>query len=87
MKTIYKYQLKIADYQEIKMPCYAKILTVKLQNGIPNIWALVDPETSSLFTRKIRMAGTGHPVEDDAEYIGTILIHSDTLVFHIFELK
>lgn len=43
MKKIYKYRIEVTDDQNIEMPVGAKILTVQTQNGVPCIWAMVDP--------------------------------------------
>ena len=90
MKTIYKYQLLITDEQIIQTYEGAKPLCVKLQNGVPCLWCLVETEANpDIMT--IRCAGTGHDLGvkryDDVEYIDTILICGDSLVFHFFVLK
>lgn len=86
MKTIYKYELRMDDTASIKMPEGAKILCVKTQNGNPCIWALVDTEVQGEY-RSFVIFGTGHDVENEGEYIGTFLIDSDSLVFHVFEVQ
>ncbi|MGH7901606.1 MAG: DUF7352 domain-containing protein [Thermodesulfobacteriota bacterium] len=87
-KKIYKYQLEITDNQIIKMPVGAKILTVDTQ-GDDNVclWALVDPNMEYK-DRKIRIIGTGHPIEDweKLEYIGTAQQLSGGLIWHVFEV-
>ena len=85
MKTVYKYSFTITDYQKIKMPVGAKILMVTLQNEIPCLWALVDTDMSKS-EKYIRIVGTGHPIEDNAIYIGSFLMHHERLVFHVFEI-
>ncbi len=42
-KNIFKYTLHLNDSIKIKMPVGAEILTVQLQYGKPQLWALVDP--------------------------------------------
>ena len=44
MKAVYKYPLKIDDYQQVILPMGAKILCIKVQNGTPCLWALIDKE-------------------------------------------
>lgn len=88
MKTIYKYDLIADDYVELAMPRNAWILSVKLQKGIPRIWALVDTE-QPLETRTFRIAGTGHPIEEPTnklQFVGTFLMVEENLVFHLFEV-
>lgn len=89
MKTIWKFQLQVIDRQRILMPEGAQILCVQTQSDVPNLWALVDPE--SLKTQRIFMIyGTGHPVRHSPlgeTYIGTFQMHGGSLVFHVFEVK
>jgi len=86
MKTIWKYQLAMTDNQIIKMPKGAKILCAQIQNGIPQLWALVEsdvPETD----RYIEIYGTGHKVNglNERDYISTIQMQEGSLIFHVFE--
>ena len=85
MKTVYKYQLKIDDLQSVNLPKGAKPLCVKIQNGDPCLWALVDPNESEVETVNIRTAGTGHPINEDVkDYLGTAIMYGGNLVFHFF---
>ena len=83
MKTIYKYQLTLSD-NPITMIKGAEILTVKLQNGTPTLWALVDTNEYLEESRLIVIRGTGHDIEDNAKYITTYI--DGPYVWHIFEL-
>jgi hypothetical protein len=83
MKTIYKYQLTLSD-SPITMPKGAEILTVKLQNDTPTLWALIDTDIYLEESRLIVIRGTGHPVEDNAKYITTYM--DGPFVWHAFEL-
>lgn len=84
-KTIWKFPIRTIDLQFITIPQDFEILSVHTQNGNPCIWAKVIPDNKS---RKltIRVFGTGHPIEEDSQlvFIGTYLIHQDSLVFHVF---
>jgi hypothetical protein len=82
MKKIYKYELTSQDCT-LKLPKGAEILTVKLQNTTPTLWALVDPE-AELEARHICIVGTGWDVEDNMKYITTYI--DGYFVWHIFEL-
>jgi len=88
MKTVYKYPLEIDDVQFISMPKGAKPLCVKVQNGNPCLWALVNPyeEEESVM---IRCAGTGHEINEEGElvYIDSLLMYGGDLVFHFFMVK
>ena len=87
MKKIYKYPIEITDNQIVEMPVGAKILTVQIQNGVPCIWAMVDPEAEKEKVH-IRVHGTGHnvPDSDRLEYINSIQMRGGVLVFHVFKV-
>ena len=82
MKTVYKYELRSQD-SSISLPEEAEILTVQLQNGIPTLWALVDPE-NELETRFISIVGTGWEVAETVKYICTYM--DGPFVWHAFEM-
>lgn len=84
--TIYKYPLKVTDWQFVTMPENAKILCVQMQYGEPCLWAMVDPDAVPKM-RKIHIFGTGHPISSDLNltHIDTFQMHEGALVFHVFE--
>jgi hypothetical protein len=86
--TIWRFPLAITDQQELLIPLGAKILTVQARQGIPCLWAVVDPSAPRVL-RFIKTVGTGHdlPLGDCAwsYYIGTYQIDDGRLVFHVFE--
>ena len=85
MKKIYKYALPIDDYLTIPLPQGAEILKVDMQNNVPWMWALVDPEKPPEM-RNFRLVGTGHPIkEENLKFIDTFQMHEGSLVFHLFE--
>ena len=90
MKTIYKYKLEITDFQNIQTFEGAKPLCVKLQNGEPFLWCLVETDAKQ-DVLTIRCAGTGHDLKvkrySDVEYIDTVLMCRDAFVFHFFVVK
>ncbi len=87
-KTIWKYDLKIGS-NKIYMPIGAEILTVQMQNDLPVMWALLNPESPKK-NRVIQAFGTGWdidcPVGTDRKYIGTIQLDEFGLVYHFFEI-
>ena len=87
MKRVYKYPLDIQDEVIVMMPKGARVLSVQVQNGRPCLWAAVDPNEMTLEERRFRIAGTGHPIQDDVVdgFIGTIQMYDGRLVFHLFE--
>lgn len=88
MKTVYKYTVPIQDEFTVTMPEGAKLLSFAAQNGDPMLWALVDPDAGFRTLRVFRLFGTGHTIVDSETltYVGTVLVHGDDLVFHLFEV-
>lgn len=87
--TIWKFPIdKITMETKIEMPIDAKILTVRIQNQVPTIWAVVDPRKVKV-KRTIQIAGTGHELSERilGDYIGTIQEDSllGELVWHFFD--
>lgn len=85
-KRIWKFPLKVEDFQEIEMPACAEILSIQVQNGIPCMWAIVSPDASKE-TRTFATYGTGHEYPPATElkqtFIGTYQL--PYLVYHVFE--
>jgi hypothetical protein len=84
VRTIWKYEIPVADEFGVAMQQDAQILCVQVQHGHPCIWAIVDPEAPRV-ERRLAVRGTGHPLGDVGLYIGTFQVHSGSLVFHLFE--
>lgn len=83
MKSIWKFGLEVTDEQTVEMPVGAKPLSVQVQHGTPCLWALVD--TKALKEKRVvQIFGTGHPVADEGDYVGTFQIEGGALVFHAF---
>jgi hypothetical protein len=69
----------------VEMPEGAEILRLGTQGGQPYIWALVD-STAFMRDRRFVVVGTGMPVPDArGSYIGTVLLHDDSFVLHVWE--
>ena len=46
---------------------------------------LVDPNETEVEPIGIRIAGTGHPINEDVkDYLGTAIMYDGNLVFHFF---
>lgn len=85
-KVIYKYHLNVEDTQRIDLPMYSRVLCVKLQNGSPQLWALVDT-TMPTESVCIKIFGTGNPIfcsTRQLEYIESFMMYDGGLVFHVF---
>lgn len=89
MRSVHKYKAKIDDVILVPMPSGADILRVDMQQegDAVCVWALVDPDCPYVHSRKIRIAGTGHPIEDSyMKYINTFTCMDKKLWFHAFEI-
>lgn len=81
--VIWKWSLMALDAQTLLMPKGAQVLSVQMQNDIPQIWALVD-QNAPLETRIFNTYGTGNPMPDAVgRFVGTFQLMQ--LVFHVFE--
>ena len=86
MRRIWKWKLERTDVQTLDLPKGAEILTVQVQDDIPQLWALIDDSVTETEQRHIGMYGTDHPIYyDPGRYISTVQFYSGKLVFHIFE--
>ena len=87
MKTVWKFPVQIDDRVNVRLPMGATILTVDMQGDQLCLWALVDPDASLNKVRTLRIAGTGHPITDEAvDHLGTFFLHDRALVFHVFDV-
>jgi hypothetical protein len=85
--SVWKYPLKLTDWQPIDMPKGARLLSVAEQHGILCLWALVDT-TADKTARSIVIIGTGHlaPAPTDPfTYVGSALAAAGDLVWHVFD--
>ncbi len=85
---VFKYPIPTKDSFSLLLPKEAKILAVQTQKNNPCIWALVDTNAPNE-TRRFRLAGTGHPIDenmDDLNYIGTFQMLDGVLIWHLFEI-
>lgn len=86
-RVIYKFSIKITDYQWIGAPAGAEVLSVGLDaNGDPCIWCIVDPDVEDHVDIKIAVCGTGNSMfRSKSEFLGTIV--KDRGVWHVFVCK
>ncbi len=87
MLSVWKYDIPAVDKFELELPLGAEVLTVQMQNGFPEMWALVDPEAVKS-KRTFVLVGTGHSIHEDArlDFVNTFQPH-EGLVFHLFEVR
>lgn len=81
---IYKFEVPIQDEFVIDLPIGSSILTFQLQNGIPHLWVLLNPDEERIpFYFKIIGTGEECAINNyESEYIGTI--QRNGLVWHLF---
>lgn len=79
--TIWKFDI-YPGITRIAIPSGANLLSVQMQQGVPRVWALVDPDATHS-TREIETYPTGHVDDVRGDYIGTFQV--DGLVFHAFD--
>lgn len=84
MQTIWKYPLE-GLVATVRMPHNAQILTVQMQQGVPCLWALVDPDAPTA-ARRFVARGTGQDADglDARAYCGTV--QQGGFVWHLFEV-
>lgn len=84
--TIWKFPLEVTDEQIIEMPMPGQSLSVQIQDGIPCLWALVNPGSPRCRVR-VQTFGTGNPIDEDSplgQFVGTYQLQGGSLVFHVF---
>jgi hypothetical protein len=83
---VYKYSIKPGT-SALTLPSGAEILTVQVQRGEPQLWALVDPDAPPV-SRGLIVVGTGQQfsVDKPLKYIATFQLEQGALVFHAFEV-
>ena len=87
MRKIYKYELPV-DGSIIAIKQYIiKILNIQEQNGIPVMWAIVDPDDEVVEPLKIIAIGTGWELLTGLDdYLGTAQDEYG-FVWHYFTIK
>lgn len=87
MTTIWKFPVSVGVFK-LEMPIRSRVLSVGAQNGEPMLWAMVteSPAEAKWFAG----AMTGQPLPEKpgyySKFIGTVLLHGDRLVLHLFQL-
>lgn len=84
MSAVWKFTMRFADGEQLvrTMPFGAIPVRFGMQGGVPTLWCLVN-ERNSAQDRRFVIVGTGHPVPNGCEYIGTC--DDGPLVWHAFE--
>lgn len=87
MKEIWKYTLRLQDKDELQVPAGSVILSVGNPKENLWVWILVNPNETEKETKKFRIYGTGHPVDESilGRFLGTVSFMDGNLIFHVFE--
>ena len=87
MRKIYKYELPVNGGIITIKQCIIKILSIQEQNGIPMMWAIVDPDNEKIEPLEIVAIGTGWELPTGLDdYLGTAQDEYG-FVWHYFSLK
>jgi|WetSurSiteA1Bulk_404760.scaffolds.fasta_scaffold00380_7 hypothetical protein len=87
MKTVWKYEIPIDNYFVLILPKGTKPLSVQTQRGVLCLWCLVDLSSLESEERIFRLAGTGHPINDEnIAYVGTFQAEDGYFIGHLFEV-
>lgn len=86
MRTIFKYELRSEDIQEVLMPHMAEVLSIQAQGNDIYLWALVDPSKEKV-KHTFFCFGTGQPIPETQydvpkKHIATV--QQGTFVWHFF---
>ena len=81
--AIQKWTLNVTDEQSLRLPQDAEILCIRVEDGRPQLWALVDHDKPIVIRKFFTYySGAAMPVGDLGQYIGSYEIN---FVFHVFE--
>jgi hypothetical protein len=86
MRTIHKAVLQIVDAQHVMMPAGASILSIGVQLNDICVWYICDTVNAVNERHLFDIYGTGNlmPDGDLGLFLGTVLTHDDSLVWHVF---
>lgn len=86
MTRIFKYELKIEEFQTVKIPKGSVILSAVNQRERLQVYALVDDKEQVIEETRFLVLGTGHCAEDVDEFcfLQTVLFESGKFVIHVF---
>ena len=80
---IWKFVLKDASPQQLRMPFNSEVVHVAEQNGFVCLWVMVQTD-DCIVSRTFSLYGTGHQIPADAVYRGTA--HVGSFLWHVFEI-
>ena len=88
MMTIWKFPLKIADQQFLRVPSGSKAISAQSQGRDVYLWATVDTDKANMGVDvSVWIHGTGHCADMAVRYgrhLSTVQIDEGVLIFHVF---
>ena len=84
MRTVWKIELDLTDYQKIMLPGRVKFLHVGEQDDKLMLWFECETDLADK-VYLIGIHGTGHPIDQYEEYIGSVQMGQ--FVWHVYEEK
>ena len=85
-RQIWKYPISLSDGGKLSgtFPARARPLYFGLQDDTPTLWMEVQLGEFPNTERAFEIIGTGHPISEDAKYIGTLMM--PPFVWHLYEV-
>jgi hypothetical protein len=84
MKTVHKFVLGLINpVTAVQLPIKHKVLHVDEQHGEVTLWVELNTAHATQ-THYFQIVGTGHPVPDGAEHVGTALVRQ--FVWHVYKV-
>lgn len=96
MRQIWKYSLELLDYQVLRIPNPATVISAAEQHGAIVLYALVEPGSQAV-SREVWIFGTGHQINfglpperrcgdpyTEPRFVGTVKMCDGNLMWHIF---
>jgi len=82
---VWTYPLPIDQAEfTLDLPEWSVVIHVAVQAGAPCLWVTCDPERPT-FAVPFCWVATGHEIPADASgHLGTVQLHDDALVLHLF---
>lgn len=85
-RAIWKFEVQVEETFQVSLPEGATVLSVDVQYGVPQMWALVEPG-KPLRLRTFHVYGTGHvhSVNAFSRFVGSFQLMNGSFVGHLFE--
>lgn len=85
-RVVWKYQLdRFSMSADIEVPNGSRIVHVGMQKDRITLWIELDPNSKDLIKRRFYAIGTGHPVGEWLQHIGTT--QDGAFVWHVYAEK